>query len=209
MHVDGYAGFERLTTDGQIVLAACWAYTRRKFYEIAKADGSPVALEAVRRIAEICAVETRVRGRPPDVRLELRRRCSRPFVDALRAWLEKELPKPSVRGKLAEAIRYALAQWDGLSRFLDDGQVELDTNPVERAIRPVALGRKNYLFAGSDGGGRRWATMASLLETCRLNDVEPQTWLTDVLDRMANGHPANQIDELLPWEWKAARSPRV
>ncbi len=209
LHVDGYAGFERLTTDGQIVLAACWAHTRRKFYEIAEADGSPIALEAVRRIADIYAVETKVRGRPPDVRLELRRRCSRPLVDALRTWLEKELPKLPVRGKLAEAIRYALTRWDGLSRFLDDGRVELDTNPVERAIRPVALGRKNHLFAGSDGGGRRWATMASLLETCRLNDVEPQTWLTDVLDRMANGHPANQIDELLPWAWKAARSLRI
>jgi hypothetical protein len=122
----------------------------------------------------------------------------------LRAWLESQTSKLAARSKLAEAIRYALVRWDGLSRFLDDGRIELDTNPVERAIRPVALGRKNHLFAGSDGGGRRWATMASLLETCKLNDVEPQSWLSDVLQRMANGHPANRLDELLPWVWKAA-----
>ncbi len=100
---------------------------------------------------------------------------------------------------MAEAIRYALVRCDGLSRFLDDGRIELDTKPVERAIRPVALGRKNHLFAGSDGGGRRWATMASLLETCKLNDIEPQSWLSDVLQRMANEHPANRLDEPLPW----------
>ena len=166
LHVDGYAGFEQLTMGGHVTLAACWAHTRRKFYEIAEADGSPVAIEAVRRIAELYAIETKARG------------------------------------KLAEAIRYALTRWDALGRFLDDGRIELDTNPVERAIRPVALGRKNHLFAGSDGGGRRWATMASLIETCKLNAVEPHAWLSDVLQRMSQGHPANQLDELLPWNWK-------
>lgn len=204
LHVDGYAGFEQLTAGDQITLAACWAHTRRKFFEIAKADGSPIALEAVRRIAEIYALEGQVRGRAPDERRALRQASSRPRVDALRTSLEAQLPRLSSRGKLAEAIRYALIRWDGLSRFLEDGRTELDTNPVERAIRPVALGRKNHLFAGSDGGGKRWATMASLLETCKLNGVEPHAWLSAVLHRMANGHPASQLDELLPWNWKAA-----
>jgi transposase len=204
LHVDGYAGFEQLTADGHITLAACWAHTRRKFYEIAQADGSPIATEAVRRIAQIYAIEAQLRGKPPAERLALRRASSSPLISALRAWLESQTSKLAARSKLAEAIRYALVRWDGLSRFLDDGRIELDTNPVERAIRPVALGRKNHLFAGSDGGGRRWATMASLLETCKLNGVEPQAWLTDVLHRMATGHPANRLDELLPWVWKAA-----
>ena len=203
LHVDGYAGFEQLTAGGKITLAACWAHTRRKFYEIAKADGSPIALEAVRRIAEIYALEGQVRGMLPAERLALRQQSSRPLVDSLRTWLAGQLPRLSARGKLAEAIRYALTRWDGLSRFLDDGRIELDTNPVERAIRPVALGRKNHLFAGSDGGGKRWATMASLLETCKLNGVEPHAWLSTVLHRMANGLPASQLDELLPWNWKA------
>lgn len=131
----------------------------------------------------------------------IRQATSRPLVDTLKLWLEAQLPRLSARGKLAEAIRYALTRWDGLTRFLDDGRVELDTNPVERAIRPVALGRKNHLFAGSDGGGKRWATMASLLETAKLNAVEPHAWLSDVLHRMTNGHPAARLDDLLPWNW--------
>lgn len=207
LHVDGYAGFEQLTVGGHITLAACWAHTRRKFYEIAEADGSPIAIEAVRRIAQIYAIEAQARGKPPTERLALRQASSRPVVDALRTWLESQLPKLAARSKLAEAIRYALVRWEGLRRFLDDGRIELDTNPVERAIRPVALGRKNHLFAGSDGGGKRWATMASLLETCKLNGVEPQAWLTDVLHRMATGHPASRLDELLPWQWKANQPP--
>ena len=177
--------------------------TRRKFYEIAQADASPIAVEAVRRIAELYAIETKVRGEPPIQRLALRQESSRPLVDALRIWLASQLRRLAARGKLTEAIRYALTRWDALGRFLDDGRIELDTNPVERAIRPVALGRKNHLFAGSDGGGKRWATMASLIETCKLNGIEPHAWLSDVLQRMAQGHPKNQLDELLPWNWKA------
>ncbi len=205
LHVDGYAGFEQLTR-GDIRLAACWAHTRRKFYEIAKADGAPIALEAVQRIAQLYAIEAQIRGKTPDERRAIRQASSRPLVEALHKWLEAQLPRLSARGKLAEAIRYALTRWDGLTRFLDDGRVELDTNPVERAIRPVALGRKNHLFAGSDGGGKRWAIMASLIETAKLNDVEPHAWITDVLARMANGHPAVHLDDLLPWNWKAEKS---
>lgn len=202
LHVDGYAGFEQLTGTGKVVLAACWAHTRRKFYEIAKADGSPIALEAVRRIAELYAIETRNRGMAPVERLAVRQAMTQPLVADLKHWLESQLVRVPQRGKLAEAIRYALTRWTGLCRFLDDGCVELDTNPVERAIRPVALGRKNHLFAGSDRGARRWATVASLVETAKLNGTEPYAYLADVLQRMADGHPANRLDELLPWRWK-------
>jgi hypothetical protein len=136
------------------------------------------------------------------------RRTSRPPAGQP-SWFSREReredddPHLPGRGKLAEAMRYALARWNGLTRFLYDGRIELDTNPVERAIRPVALGRKNHLFAGSDGGGARWATVCTLIETCKLNGVEPYAYLHDVLTRMVNGHPINRIDELLPWAWKA------
>lgn len=199
LHVDGYAGFERLTASGKIKLAACWAHTRRKFYEIAEAEVTPLATEALRRIALLYAVEELVRGQSPAHRLAVRRARSKPIVDALQSWLETTLPNLPPRGKLAEAMRYALTRWDGLTRFLDDGRIELDTNPVERAIRPVALGRKNHLFAGSDGGAERWAVVGSLIETAKLNGVEPYAWLKDVLTRMLAGHPASRLDELLPW----------
>ncbi|MFC5844288.1 IS66 family transposase, partial [Aminobacter ciceronei] len=166
LHVDGYAGFEQLAARGDIVLAACWAHTRRKFYDVVEATGSPVATEALRRIGEIYAVEADVRGQSPALRLAARLQRSKPVVAAFHAWLEVQLQHISGRSTLAEAIRYALSRWPGLTRFLTDGRVELDTNPVERAIRPVALGRKNHLFAGSDGGGGRWAIVCSLTETC-------------------------------------------
>lgn len=201
LHVDGYAGFERLTAAGTITLAACWAHTRRKFYEVAQAEDTPIAHEALRRIASLYAVEAQVRGQSPAHRLAARRALARPIVDCLRLWLEVQLPQLPGRGNLTEAIRYALSRWDGLTRFLQDGRIELDTNPVERAIRPVALGRKNHLFAGSDGGGERWAILCSLIETCKLNDVEPYAYLRDVLTRMVDGHPINRLDELLPWNW--------
>jgi transposase len=202
LHVDGYAGFERLTAKGEVVLAACWAHTRRKFYDVAEAENTPLAHEALRRIASLYAVEAHVRGQPPAHRLAARQSLSRPIVEAMKTWLEAQLPQLLGRGKLAEAMRYALSRWNGLTRFLHDGRIELDTNPVERAIRPVALGRKNHLFAGSDGGGVRWAVVCSLIETCKLNSVEPYAYLKDVLTRMVDGHLFNRLDELLPWAWK-------
>ncbi|KJC45275.1 IS66 family transposase [Bradyrhizobium sp. LTSP857] len=203
LHVDGYAGFERLTDGGNVTLAACWAHARRKFYEVAQAEDTPSAHEALRRIASLYAVEAQVRGQSPAHRLATRRALAKPIIDSLRLWFEVQLPQLPGRGNLAEAIRYALSRWDGLTRFLHDGRIELDTNPVERAIRPVALGRKNHLFAGSDGGGERWAILCSLIETCKLNDVEPYAYLRDVLQRMVDGHPINRLDELLPWAWNA------
>ena len=203
LHVDGYPGFEQLTAKGEITLAACWAHTRRKFYDVAQAEDTPLAHEALARIASLYAVEADVRGQSPAHRLAARRALSKPIIIAMKAWLEAQLPHLPGRGKLAEAMRYALSRWPALTRFLQDGRVELDTNPVERAIRPVALGRKNHLFAGSDGGGARWAVVSSLIETCKLNGVEPYAYLSDVLTRMVEGHPVNRLDELLPWAWKS------
>jgi transposase len=200
LQVDGYAGFETIAGDG-IVLAACWAHARRKLYDVHQATGSPIAADALRRIAELYAMETEIRGCSADERQRVRDARARPLVEALEPWLEDQLQQLPPRGGLAEAIRYALARWPALCRFLDDGRIELDNNPVKRAIRPVALGRKNHLFAGSDGGADRWAVIASLIETAKLNGVEPWAYLKDVLERMSHGHPMSRIDELLPWNW--------
>jgi len=198
LQVDGYAGFEQLVADGTVVLAACWSHARRKFYELHK-GGSPVASEALQRIAALYQVEASIRGQPPAERQRVRSQQSRPLVEVLKIWLELKLAHLPGRSRLAEAIRYALNRWSGLCQFLDDGRIDLDTNPVERSIRPVALGRKNALFAGSDGGAKRWAVVGSLVETAKLNHVEPYAWLRDVLSRMVDGHPAQRLDELLPW----------
>jgi len=203
LQVDGYAGFEQLTRGGHVTLAACWAHTRRKFYDIAEATASPIAAEAVRRIGELYRIEAQISGQSATQRAAVRGVDSAPLVRALKTWLDQQLMLVPERGPLAEAIRYALGHWTQLTRFLDDGRIELDTNPVERAIRPVALGRKNHLFAGSDGGGARWATVCSLIETCKLNGVEPYAYLKDVLERMVEGYPANRLAELMPWAWKA------
>jgi transposase len=202
LQVDGYAGFERLTARGDILLAACWAHTRRKFYDLHEAAGSPIAAEALRRIAELYAIERSIRGRTAEQRRHVRNTQSRPLLEAMRPWLETELGRVPGRGGLAAAIRYALARWSALCRFLDDGRIELDNNPVERAIRPIALGRKNHLFAGSDGGGARWATVCSLIATAKLNDVEPFAYLSDVLQRLTDGHPMSRLDDLLAWNWQ-------
>ena len=194
-------GSNGLTVGGDIVLAACWAHTRRKFYEFHQATGSPIAAGVLRRIAELYTIERAIRGQSAEERQSARDIRSRPLVDAMKPWLEGQLYRVPPRGGLAEAIRYALARWPALSRFLDDGRIELDNNPVERAIRPVALGRKNHLFAGSDGGAERWATVCSLIATARLNDVEPYAYLSDVLRRMTDGHPMSRLDDLLPWNW--------
>ena len=179
---------------------------RRRFYEIHQATGSPLAEEALRRIGELYRVEAEIRGRPAEERRTLRQERSRPIVDALHAWLSIQLGRVSGGSTLAEAIRYALRHWPGLVLFLEDGRLELDTDTIERAIRPIALGRKNSLFAGSDGGARHWAIVASLIETAKLNGVEPLAWLTEVLERMVSGRTkAHELERLLPWAWKAER----
>jgi transposase len=206
VHVDAYPGFDRLSDGGNIQLAACWAHARRKFYEVHEATGSPVAAEALRRIAELYVIETAIRSQAAGARRAVRRIRSLPLVTAMKTWLEAELHRIPPRGALAEAIRYALTRWTALCCFLDDGRIALDNNTVERAIRPIALGRKNHLFAGSDGGAARWAVVASLLTTAKLNNVEPFAYLRDALERMSNGHPMSRLDDLLPWNWAQLRA---
>lgn len=202
LQVDGYAGFERLAAKRDIQLAACWAHARRKFYEVYQATGSPIAKEMLSKIARMYKLEASWRGGSPDGRLKHRDNYLRPILDALKPWLEAQLAKLSVGSTLAGAIRYTLARWPALCRVLDDGHIELDNNPVERAIRPIALGRKNHMFAGSDTGAQRWAVLASLIETAKLNTVEPHAYITDILTRLSAGYPDSQIDDLLPWNWE-------
>jgi transposase len=181
-------------------------HVRRGFYDLAKAK-TPIATEALQRIAALYEIEARVRGTSAAERLAVRQAESKPLVMDLRTWFEAQLAKLPARGPLAEAIRYALNHWDGLGRFLEDGRIELDNNSVERAMRPVCLSRKNSLFAGSDEGGENWACLASLIETCKLNDVNPQAYFTDLLTRLVNGWPQNRIDELMPWHWAPKQPP--
>src|SRR5919109_46409 len=170
-----------------------------------ESTGSPIAAEALRRIAELYAIEKSIRGRPAEERRSVRNAQSRPLVEAMKPWLETQLGRIPGGGGLAEAIRYTLSRWPALCHFLDDGRIELDNNSVERAIRPIALGRKNHLFAGSDGGAERWATVCSLIASAKLNNVEPFTYLKDILQRMTEGHPMSRLDELLPWNWPKMR----
>jgi transposase len=201
LQVDGYGGYRVLADKSGVVLAFCWAHVRRRFFELAAAGPAPIASEALRRIAALYKIEDDIRGRPADERSAARRDKSRPIVANLEPWLREKLSLISQKTKLAEAIRYTLSRWEGLTRFLDDGRIEIDSNIVERSIRPIALNRKNALFAGSDGGAERWAVIASLIETCKLNDVEPLAYLADVLTKIVNGHPNSQIDDLLPWAY--------
>jgi transposase len=206
LQVDGYAGFGRLVsenTDNPPQLAFCWAHARRKFYDIHIANPSPLAEEALQRIAALYEIEATIRGKPADERRRVRQQRSQPLIAAMHAWLTEVLDRISGRSVLAQAIRYALNHWPGLILFLQDGRVELDTNTVERAMRPVALGRKNALFAGADSGGRHWAMVASLIQTAKLNDVDPLAWLTDVLERIVSGRTKrNELQTLMPWTWK-------
>jgi transposase len=209
LQVDGYSGFKSLLAGrppDQIKLAFCWAHCRRGFYELYRSTNSPLAEEALRRIGELYKVEAEIRGRSAEERRTVRQERSKPIVEALHVWLTIQLGRVSGRSTLAEAIRYALRHWRGLVLFLEDGRLELDTNTIERAIRPIALGRKNSLFAGSDGGARHWAIVASLVATAKLNGVEPLAWLTDVLERMVSGRTrANELEQLLPWSWQAKK----
>jgi len=203
LQVDGYGGYRVLADKSGATLAFCWAHVRRRFYELAAAGPAPIASEALRRIAELYCVEDDIRGQTAVARRARRGERSRPILAEFEPWLREKLGLVSQKTKLAEAIRYTLSRWDGLARFLDDGRIEIDSNTVERSIRPIALNRKNALFAGSDGGAEHWAVIASLIETCKLNHVEPLGYLADVLTRIVNGHLNSQIDDLLPWTYIA------
>ena len=198
LQADGYAGYERLYESGRITEAACWAHVRRKFHDIEQADRSPIAAEALARIGALYAIEAEIRGRPPDARHDQRRARAGPLLETMKNWLQSTLTKLSGKSALALAIRYALGRWPALIRYVDDGRIEIDNNAAERSIRDVALGRKNYLFAGSDAGGERAAAIYSLLGTAKLNGLDPEAYLRTVLERIAD-HPINRIEELLPW----------
>jgi hypothetical protein len=206
LQVDGYAGFGKLVearSDASIKLAFCWAHARRPFYEFYTSTQSPLAAEVLARIAKLYAIEADIRGQPPDVRQSVRQVRSRPLVEALQLWLQDRLPRVPGWSDLAKAMRYILRHWDGLILYLDDGRLEMDTNVVERAIRPVTITRKNSLFAGSDAGARRWAIANTLIQTCKLNSIDPLAWLTDVLQRIVSGRTKNhQLHTLLPWNWR-------
>ena len=203
MHADGYAGFNELYRSGSISEVACLAHIRRKFTDIFQADGSPIAEEAIRRIAELCGVEKQARGRPPDERVQLRQADAAPVFDDLEAWLDARLPKISGKSELAKAIRCALMRMTRLRPYPEHGVLEADNNPAERAMKPMALGRKNFLFLGSKGGGKSAAVAYTLIETAKLNGVDPQAWLTDVLCRIAD-HKITRLHALLPWRYAAA-----
>ena len=204
LQADGYAGFGELYRSGRVHEVACWAHVRRKFFDIDQASGSPLAKEALERIGALYAIEAAARGQPPDLRRAIRQSRARPLLVDLRAWLEATLARVSGKSELAGAIRYATSRWPQLTGYCDDGCLAIDNNAAERAIRGIALGRKNWLFAGSDAGGERAAALYSLIETAKLNGIDPQAWLRDVLERLAT-HPARHIADLLPWRWDAAR----
>lgn len=198
LQADAYAGFNKLYEDGSIQQAPCLAHIRRKFYDLKEAHHSPIAIEALDRIAPLYKIEEEIRGRSPDERQQVRNQRSRPIMNSIREWLEASLSKLSPKSDTSAAIRYALTHWDALLRYCDDGRIEIDNSAAERALRGVAVGRRNYLFAGSDRGGERAATFYALLGSAKLNGLNPEAYLREVFQRIAD-HPINRIEELLPW----------
>ena len=205
VHADGYSGFNELYRKDETREVACLAHIRRKFVDIVQSQTSPIAEEAIRRIAGLYAVEKQARGQPPESRAALRQAHAAPILGELETWLQSQLPRISGKSELAKAIRYALTRLKKLRPYVDHGHLEADNNAAERAMKSVALGRKNYLFVGSEGGGKAAAIAYTLIETAKLNGIDPQAWLTDVLARIAD-HKINKIDELLPWSWAATRA---
>src|SRR5436190_20224677 len=207
---DGYAAYKTIAAEARIgeaiTFAFCWAHVRRKFFDIVKGGSAPIASEALERIAALYAIEKTIRGSSASERHAVRQEKSKPLVLGLKNWFEQQLTRVSGKSLIAEVIRYGLNHWGGLTRFLDDGRIELDTNIVERGIRPIVLNRKNALFAGHDQGAENWACIASLIETCKLHGVDPQAYFTDVLTKLVNLWPASRIDELMPWTWAASRA---
>lgn len=205
MQADAYAGFNGLYEAGRkpgpIIEVACWAHARRKFFDLARLDKAPIAIEAVKRIDALFAIEREVNGLSAQTRLKMRAERSRPLVNDLEAWLRSQRAKLSAKSEVAKAINYSLKLWPALTRFLDDGRLCLTNNAAERALRGIAVGRDNWTFAGSDQGGERAAAIYTLIETAKLNDIDPKAWLADVLARLPD-HPAKRIADLLPWNWR-------
>jgi len=195
---DAFAGYGALYAAGKILEAAPWAHARRKFFELHKAHASPIAAEALKRIGALHAIEAEVRGKLPDERCSVRMARAEPLLDDFKAWLTETLAKLSKKSALADAIGYALKRWPALTRYVGNGRIEIDNNAAERALRTVAIGRKNYLFAGSDAGGERAAAIYSLIGSAKLNGIDPEAYLHFALERIAEC-PVNRVAELLPW----------
>jgi transposase len=208
LQADAYAGFEQIYETGRIQEAACWAHVRRKFYDLHVAHKSSVAVEALRRIGELYAIESDIHGRTPEERREVRNTRSQPLLESLKQWLDETLVKLSKKSDTAMAVRYALGRWEALMRYCGDGHLEIDNNAAERSLRAVALGRKNYLFAGSDRGGESAAAIYCLIGKAKLNGIDPESYLRNVLPCIAE-HPINRIEELLPWNLSEELRPAV
>jgi len=197
----GIGGLSTLAQDScQFREAACWAHLRRDFHDIWASDKSQIAREAPDRIGELYDIERKVAGQPAEVRLRARQTQSKPKVEALRQWAVQRLARIPGKGDLAKAFRYGLSRWPSFCLFLEDGRVAIDNNAAERAMRPIGIGRKNWLFAGADTGAETLARAMTLVETAKLNGLDPQAYLADVLDRI-HDHKINRIDQLLPWNW--------
>lgn len=206
LQVDGYAGYNRVLDprdNDHIQLAYCWAHARRKLYELTHHNVAPIAEEGLKQIAALYRIEGQVRGQSADERLAMRQQKSVPKVATLKTWLDHARTQVSAKSPTGQALKYIAKYWDGLILFLDDGRIEMDSNAVERTIRPIALQRKNALFAGHDAGAQNWAMLASLIETCKLNQIEPHSYLTGVLTAIVNGHKQKDIEQLLPWNYAA------
>src|SRR5665213_1359711 len=212
MQADAYSGFNRLyepmRQPGPIVEVACWAHARRYFVDLVRLQKAPLGLEAVARIDVLFAIERQINGAAPAERRRVRQERSKLLVDELGVWLREQYARVSPASKIGKAIAYSLNLWDALVRFLDDGRLCMSNNAAERAMRPIATGRRNWTFAGSDEGGRRAAAIYSLIETAKINGVDPLAWLADVLARIQD-HPAKRIDELFPWNWRPAQQQRA
>lgn len=207
LQADGYAGFDKLYATGRIREVACWAHFRRKIFENHQTSPTPLTADLLERIARLYRVEEEIRGRPPDVRRRHRHERSKPEIKELRVVIDDALRRLSPKSSMAKALAYGLKRWVALTRFLDEGVAEIDNNIAERAMRSVAIGRKNWLFAGSKAGGERAAAIYSVIETCTLNGIEPQAYIADVIEKIASGWPASRWDELMPWNWAAGVAP--
>jgi transposase len=212
MQADAYVGFNRLYEAGRrpgpIIEAACWAHARRKFFDLARLQKAPIAIEAVRRVDALFAIEREINGLAPEERRRRRHERSKPLVAEFESWLREQRARLSAKNETAKAIDYSLKRWPALIRFLDDGRLCMSNNVAERALRGIAVGRRNWTFAGSDVGAERAAAIYTLIETAKLNDADPRTWLAYALAHLPD-HPAKRIRELLPWNWCTAHQPAV
>ena len=203
LQVDGYAGYNRLLkrASQDVKLAYCWAHARRKLHDVTKASAAPIAQEGLKQIAALYRIEADIKGQPTDARLLARIERTKPKLEIFEKWLAKSRAQVSAKSPTGEALKYIAKYWNGLNLFTTDGRIEIDNNPVERTIRPIALNRKNALFAGHEAGAQNWAMLASLIETCKLNAIEPHGYISGILTAIVNGHKQSRINELLPWNY--------